>query len=98
MIMGSGVIIISPHEFKELSCWYYREYKAENYEFAFVPYGTPTIPNFTTFFSPLSTFEMRTEGHHIEEVKKGFVRLSQVRDAHAQNIMGSGIFIIPPHE
>jgi hypothetical protein len=47
--MRNGVIIIPPHEFKQLSCWYYRVYKVENYEFSFVKYGIVSIQNLINF-------------------------------------------------
>jgi hypothetical protein len=48
--MGSGVIIISPHDLKQLSSWYYREEKVKNYDFAVVSYhGITSIPNLINF-------------------------------------------------
>jgi hypothetical protein len=48
--MGYGVII-SPHEFKELFCRYYREQIVKNYQFAEVTNGMTTVPNFINFLS-----------------------------------------------
>jgi hypothetical protein len=48
MIMGNGVII-PPHKFKQLSCWYYRLQKVKKYEFAVFTYGIISVRKFINF-------------------------------------------------
>jgi hypothetical protein len=62
-VMGSGVIIIPPHKFKQLSCWYYRVRILPNYEFAIITYGITSMPNFIKTLTHVWLL-MRTDGYH----------------------------------
>jgi hypothetical protein len=63
--MGSGVIIIPPHEFKQLSSRHFREKKIENYAFAGVTYGITTYQISLISVQPFFSYDIRTGGHHL---------------------------------
>jgi hypothetical protein len=48
-IMRNGVIVIPPHDFKQLSGWYCRVQKVKNYEPSIVTYGIICLQNFINF-------------------------------------------------
>jgi hypothetical protein len=57
--MGSGVIIIPPHDFTQLSYWYYRVQKVKEYEFAGVTSGITSTPNFIKILTHIIWLLMR---------------------------------------
>jgi hypothetical protein len=63
--MCNGVIIIPHHDLKQLPCWYYGEYKVNDYEFAVVTYGITTLPISLISAQSLSSYEKHTDGHHL---------------------------------
>jgi hypothetical protein len=49
MCMCNAVIVIPPHEFKQLFRWNKRMWEDKNYEFLFVIYGIMSTENFINF-------------------------------------------------
>jgi hypothetical protein len=47
--MRNGVIVIPPHDFKQICRWYNCVLKDKNYEFLFVTYGIISMQNLINF-------------------------------------------------
>jgi hypothetical protein len=52
-LLQVSLVLIPPHKFVCLPCWYYRLYEIEKYNFRVVPSGITSIPNFMQVYSPI---------------------------------------------
>jgi hypothetical protein len=52
--LRNGVIVIPPHDFRQLCRWYYRMWKVAVYEFSFITSGIMCIQNFIDFLSAIT--------------------------------------------
>jgi hypothetical protein len=102
MMMHNGDIVIPHHKFKQLSEWYYRVQKVENYEFPFVKCSIISTKCFINFRPAI--IRLWNSNRRISLVKGwvylrlGKVRSSQVSDVYAHRMTRNSVIVIPPHD
>jgi hypothetical protein len=73
-IMGNGVIT-PPHDFKQLSRWYYRLNKIKKYAIEVITYGIKSIPNFMKILAGITLLLNAHKSISQVKFKLGSVRL-----------------------